>query len=312
MAPSPPSWRFARHHVGFAACFLVLALVFHVALMAWVKLSLEDTRYSHILTIPVISLGLLYFARSSVFRTLSFSPLPSTLLLIPGILSYWTAQNLPSSGDSNYRLSLVVLAILFTWGAAFVLCYGIQCFRAAAFPLVFLLFMIPLPVVIMDNVILLLQKGSAEVSYVLFKLLGIPVFRNGFTFTLPGVDIEVAKECSGIRSTVALLITGVLAGHIFLYSSWRKTLLALLTIPIAILKNAVRIVTISWLGVYVDRGFLHGNLHRYGGVPFALVALAILGPILIALQRTESVPRKRKEASALPISLDRQRFASHS
>jgi exosortase/archaeosortase family protein len=66
----------------------------------------------------------------------------------------------------------------------------------------------------------------------------------------------------------------------------------LLTIPVVIFKNAVRIVTISSLGVYLDRGFLHGNLHKYGGLPFSLLAILILFLVLITLRKAEtgSVP----------------------
>lgn len=187
--------------------------------------------------------------------------------------------------------------VIATWIAGFVFCYGARCFHAALFPVLFLLLMIPLPLAAIDHTVVVLQKGSASTAYRLFRLLGVPVFRSGFTFGLPGVDVEVAKECSGIRSTISLLITGILASHIFLRSGWRKLVLSLATIPIAIFKNAVRIVTISWLGIYVDPGFLHGTLHRYGGIPFTLLALAMLLPLLIVLQKTEATSRRDQKGS---------------
>jgi exosortase/archaeosortase family protein len=76
--------------------------------------------------------------------------------------------------------------------------------------------------------------------------------KEGFSLFLPGVEIEVARQCSSIRSSTSLLIVGLLAGHVFLQANSRKTLLALCIVPIMIFKNAVRIVTISLLGVYVD------------------------------------------------------------
>jgi exosortase/archaeosortase family protein len=79
----------------------------------------------------------------------------------------------------------------------------------------------------------------------------------------------------------------IVAGHLILRSSWSRASFALLTIPIVIFKNAVRIVTISWLGVYVDSGFLYGRLHRYSGLPFSLLALALLAPVLLLLVKTE-------------------------
>ena len=283
-----------EHH----ACFLLLGALSLILLWApltmLVKLSLQDERYSHILIVPLISLAFLYVERKKIFFGLHFSPLQSAPLLALGIIAFSIA-GASSSLDQSLRLSLTVCALISTWLAAFVFCYGVRCFRAALFPLLFLALMIPVPIAALDYVVFLLQKGSAAVAYVLFKLLGVPVFwSGGFKFALPGVEIEIAKECSGIRSTTALFITGILASHVFLRSGWRKILLSLLTIPIAIFRNAVRIVTISWLGVYVDQGFLFGKLHRYGGVPFALISLAILGPALWILQRTEANSRNRK------------------
>ncbi len=127
-------------------------------------------------------------------------------------------------------------------------------------------------------------------TYALFRLLGVPVLWRHFKFLLPGVEIEIAEECSGIRSSLALFITSILAGYVFLRSNWRKALFSLFTIPVVIFKNAVRIVTISCLGVYVNPGFLYGKLHQYGGLPFSLVSLVLLVPFLIALQKGESDP----------------------
>ncbi|MGD0137208.1 MAG: exosortase/archaeosortase family protein, partial [Bryobacteraceae bacterium] len=184
-------------------------------------------------------------------------------------------------------LSVAVLAMVLVWAAGFLLFYGGPAFLSALFPLCFLLWMVPLPTVALDGIVVALRKGSAVMSYGLFRLFGVPVFWQHFKFLLPGVQIEIAEECSGIRSSLAMLITSLLAGHVLLQSNWRRGLFSLFTIPVVIFKNAVRIVTLSCLGVYVDPGFLHGNLHRYGGLPFSLVSLAILVPLLLALQKSE-------------------------
>src|SRR5438093_1110184 len=143
-------------------------------------------------------------------------------------------------------------------------------------------------IVLVPAVIGSLQTGSAEVSYALFQLIGVPVFRTGFELALPGVTIEVAKECSGIRSSLALLFTSLLAGHLLLRSAVRKTALALMTVPLLIVKNGVRIVTLSALAIYADPSFLTGKLHRDGGFVFFLLALAMLAAARWLLQRAEA------------------------
>lgn len=86
---------------------------------------------------------------------------------------------------------------------------------------------------------------------------------------LPGVTIEVEKECSGINSSVALLLTALLLAHQTLSATSRRILLVLLTLPISIIKNAVRIVTLTLLALDVDRSFLTGHLHHDSGFVFS-------------------------------------------
>ena len=126
------------------------------------------------------------------------------------------------------------------------------------------------------------------------------MFRRGFQLSLPGADIKIAEQCSGIRSSIALFITALLCGQIFLRSGWSRLSLALLAIPVAIFKNAVRVATISYLGAYVDVAFFYGRLHRYGGLPFSLLALAILLPVLFALHKFESRHTAALRSSRLP------------
>jgi exosortase len=251
------------------------------------RLSLNDARYSHIALIPFISAFLLYLNRKRVFAAPQYCLSKGLPLLAIGLALYWLGSTRLSNLSSSDRLTVEILSSILVWMAGFALCYGTESFSAALFPWMFLLFMVPLPAVALDYIVSVLQKGSAVMTYGLFRLLGVPVLWRHFKFLLPGVEIEIAAECSGIRSSSALFITSILAGHMFLLSNWRRTLFSVFTIPVVIFKNAVRIVTISCLGVYVDPRFLHGKLHQYGGIPFSFVSLAILVPLLLALQRGE-------------------------
>jgi exosortase len=139
----------------------------------------------------------------------------------------------------------------------------------------------------MERIVTSLQWGAAEAAYTLFRLAGVPIFRTGVNFELPVVGIEVARECSSIHSACALFITGLLVGHLFLRSLWAKVCLTLLTLPIAMLTNAVRIVTLWFLATKVDIGFLYGSLHHNGGILFSLIALFVLMGCLYILRRLE-------------------------
>ena len=174
--------------------------------------------------------------------------------------------------------------------------------RAACFPLLFLFFTIPIPEGILKPIIRFLQAGSAEAAYWMLRAVGVPLFRDGFLFTLPGLTVEVAEQCSGIRSGISLFLVGILAGRIFLESGWRRLALAAAVVPITIAKNGLRIVTLSLLGAYVDRGVLQGPLHKAGGIPFFGVALVMLAVVLWALRRGESRKTPRTPRDPDPIA----------
>ena len=210
-------------------------------------------------------------------------------LFLLGFVLYWFSfSRWFLSSSSGIHLSAAVLGIAIVWIAIFALCYGFPSVKAAIFPLLFLFLMIPIPASLLERIVTGLQDGSATTTSILFRILDVPVVRHGLRFSLPGVDIEIAEQCSGIRSSLSLFITGILAGYLLLQSAGNRIFFSLFTIPLAIFKNGVRIVTLSWLGVYVDPGFLHGKLHQYGGLPVSLLALGILTPVIFALRRCEA------------------------
>jgi exosortase len=160
--------------------------------------------------------------------------------------------------------------------------------------------MVPIPNLLMERIIHFLQAGSTEVTEMILRATGISHLRERFVFHLPGFSIEVAKECSGIRSSLALLITVVLAAHFFLRAPWQKAVLVVSLLPIVLVKNGLRISVLTLLGVYVDQRFLTGGfLHQSGGFLFFLPALALIGFILWLLRRVRrDTPRPRGGTSA--------------
>jgi exosortase len=125
------------------------------------------------------------------------------------------------------------------------------------------------------------------------------VYREGFIFQTPHLSIEVARECSGIRSFISMLILTVLAGHLLLKATWRRLALILVAIPIMIFKNAVRIVTLTLLSIHVDPAILQSRLHQEGGIPFFLMALVLTYPVLKVLMRTERTVAKDTAAQSM-------------
>jgi exosortase len=278
----------ARRHAAFIILILATGLVFWKLMDNLVVYSLNNESSSHIILIPLVTFFVLYIERKRIFSVTSTRPNWGIGLAIVGVLLYWLCNRnfLPLEG--NEALTLEAFSIILVWVGAFLLCYGYVALRAAAFPLLFLLLMVPLPDKVLDRAIHALQVGSTEIAYLLFQAVGTPVFRQGFYLTVPGVTVEVAKECSSIRSSIALFITCLLAAHLYLRTPWKAALFALLAFPLAILKNGLRIVTLTLLSIHVDPSFLTGNLHHRGGFVFFLMALLILWPVLTLLEKSEN------------------------
>ncbi len=279
---------------GMSKGFLLLVstlgvvIAFYGPLRELAGLSRHSELYSHIPLMPVIAGYLLYQKRKETFSQAESGLRPGIPLLALGSVLFISFRNQRTVLGQNDYLSLMMCAALITWIGGFICCLGVRSFRAAAFPALFLLFTIPIPSVALERIIFFLQQWSAEVSYAFFRLTGVPVSREGFVFNLTGLTIEVSKQCSSIRSSLALFITGVLLSGLFLRTMWARGILLLAAIPLAILKNGIRIVTLTLLGLYVDERFLIDSpLHRRGGIVFFLIALSLLVAVMWALRKWE-------------------------
>jgi exosortase len=233
---------------------------------------------SHIPLIPLISCGLLYLQHKELRVAAKYDAAGAAIFLVPGILlkflaNYSLALN---QGDS---LTVTILALLCFVLAGYVAIFGRAIARETWFALAFLFFCVPLPDALLDRVIYLLQAGSAAVAEFLFDLSGAPFLREGFIFRLPRMSIEVAQECSGIRSSIALIILAVLISHFSFRAFWKKVVFVVAGIMIMLIKNGVRIATLTLLANYVNPDFLYGNLHHRGGIVFFVLGLILLLPV---------------------------------
>jgi exosortase len=280
-----------QRHVLFSG-LTILAGAFAVPPLWTLINSGRTDYYSHIVLIPVVSAYFFWVDRKKIFA----NPEPATglggALMALGALLYLLARYCKVGLGENDYASLTTFSSLCFCEGSFMFLYGLRAFRTALFPLLFLLFAVPLPWWLMERVIYMLQVASTEVVYWLFLLTDTPFQRNGFLFYLPGVTIEVAQQCSGIRSSMALFITGVLAGHLFLDRNWKTIVLFVVTFPITVFKNAIRIMTLTFLAMYVDMRFLTGGfLHQSGGFLFYIPALVLLGLAIWGLRRVGAKDR---------------------
>jgi exosortase len=269
--------------VGFSV--ILVAFAFGSDLLATFRLAWQTEDYTHILLVLPVSLCLLFLESGKVDADPRSAPGIGLAVFVCG-LGLACASRFAASDD--VRLSLAMSSLVVIWIALALGILGTRFCSALVFPLLFLIFLVPVPRLLLDQAIVGLQSMSAQGSYLLFRGLGIPVLKNGYVLSLSSLDIEVAQECSGIRSSEMLLLTCLVLGHLYLRAVWRQLLFAALVVPIAVAKNALRIFTISMLGVHVDPGFLYGSLHRKGGIVFFAMGLGLLTGILWLLHRSEN------------------------
>jgi exosortase len=281
--------RSADQSIDLARCLAFLSVCAASVAIWWkpclttMALALKNSEYSHVLIIIPITAALVFCRRRTLRRSIRFDPTVGTpLLLVSLAAGLWSSR--ASFTAPDLKLFVSMFALVTCWIGAIVMCFGRRVFRLVLFPILFLFWVVPWPEFFLSRVVIALQQASATLTYIMFEALRVPVRKNGVILSIPGLDIEVAKECSSIRSSLILVITSMLLAHLLLRSAWRRRLVILLTIPLSVAKNAVRIVTLSMLGTHVDASFLTGRLHHQGGVIFFSFSVICLWLLIQMLQ----------------------------
>jgi exosortase len=271
-------------NVFFTIFGLMVYAVFYAHFRGALNGALPIEYYSHSTAIPLIVAFLLFLKMTSHEMPQVYYSKTGLAVIAFGIFLYLFFRHASSQMHAYASLCLLTVTSIACWTGGYIFCYGVQNLRIAAVPLSFLLFMIPIPLPIVEKIVLLLQGGSSLAAEGFFRLFMMPYTRDGFIFHLQTLSVEVAKQCSGIHSTLALVITGALAAYLFLQNSWKRLILVLSVIPITVVKNGLRIAVLSMLGVYQSEQILvDGWLHRSGGVVFFIVAVLLLWGVLWSL-----------------------------
>jgi exosortase C (VPDSG-CTERM-specific) len=272
---------------GCAGYFVLLTLLFIQPLTRLIVYAAHSDLHSHILLVPFITGYLLYIQRgrhSAAYR----SSIAGTVT-VGGIGIAALAAEIAWRGSLsiNDGLALMALAFVSFVAAGGFLFLGSKWMAAKAFPVAFLIFMVPLPDAAVDALEKASMLASAEAAALYFNVLGTPMVRYGTVFELQGIVLQVAQECSGIRSSWVLLITSLLASHVFLRTQWRRIVLVAFVIPLGILRNGFRILVIGLLCVHIGPHMIDSPIHHQGGPIFFALSLVPLSLLLWWLWRQE-------------------------
>ena len=279
-----------KHQAGFVLLFAASLLVGWRPLAQLFVLALHNDEYTYVLLILPISAALVSLERGALRTLVTLNVRSGSTLLGVAVLIAFAPLAWPASLSGDSRFSFRILALVLFWIGAFVLCFGSRASRLVLFPLCFLFGLVPFPQQFLNTIVALLQLGSAWTAHFLFAVCGIPVAHDGVLLTIPGLTLQVAQECSSIRSSLMLLVTTMVLAYLLLRSPWRRALLIALAIPLSFAKNGLRIFTIAMLGTRVDPSYLTGRFHHQGGIVFFAIALLGIFSLLWILQRGENSP----------------------
>jgi exosortase len=160
-------------------------------------------------------------------------------------------------------------------------------------PVALLVLSIPLPAVVLGSLALPLQLKASQMGAALLEWRDVPVLLNGNVIRLPGRTLFVTEACSGLRSLTSLLALGVLIGGLWLRSPVSRGALVLLTLPVAMVLNGIRVFLTGFLVFFVDPKLGEGFMHLSEGWVIFVIAFGILGGLAWALAGTERVLSRR-------------------
>jgi len=273
-------------------CFAVVLLaVFTRPLFSLIRYAATSDLHSYTLLVPFVS-AYLFNARRDQLPKKYESDVPlGILFLVAALTALVFTHSLDLAGRAlsvNSRIVLLTFSFLCCLAANGFFFLGRRWMRAAAFPLGFLIFMVPMPDAMADALETASKYASAEVANLLFHLSGTPFVRVGLIFQLPNITIEVAQACSGIRSSWVLFITSILAANLFLRTPWRRFALVTFVIPLAILRNGFRILVIGLLCVHMGPQMIHSPIHHRGGPLFFALSLIPFFLVLWLLRKRDA------------------------
>jgi exosortase len=244
----------------------VLALLYAPVLKLLVWQWYNDPDYSHGFLVPVLSAYLIW-ARRDKLQGIVRKPSASGMVVV--LLSL----GLLFLGSLGAELSLTRISILGTICGLIVYFAGWSILRALTFPLAFLLFAIPVPVVVYNEIVFPLQFIASRFATRTLEMLNLfPIMREGNVLILPHMSLEVVEACSGIRSLMSLLALAAGYGYVVERSTIVRWILLIAMVPLAIISNGTRVMITAIMANYFGPKAAEGFMHEFSGWVIFVVA----------------------------------------
>ena len=252
-----------------AATPLVLALgwLYADVIRALVRQWTADPDYSHgFFVVPLAA----FFAweRREALGRVPLRPHVAGLAVLAISLAVFVA------GRYGSELFLTRVSMIGVLAGLILYLAGWRHLRILAFPIAFLLFMVPLPAIIFNQLAFPLQLLASRLGEAAISASGVPVLREGNVLLLPGRALEVAEACSGIRSLLSLLMLAIVLGYFTERRTGPRLAIAIAAVPIAVIANAIRVAGTGLASYWISPAAAEGFFHSFSGWLIFVVALA--------------------------------------
>jgi exosortase len=269
---------------GLIALLASFSLLYWPVLGSLVRDWWQDDNYSHgFLIIPLA----LYFAWERRALFLALTPQPA----LTGVVVVAFGLALLIGGVLGAELFLTRISLVVVLAGVALFLHGRRALRVWLFPIAFLLLMIPVPAIIFNQVAFPLQLLASRVGEIGLQAAGVPVLREGNVIVLARTSLEVAEACSGIRSLISLLTLGIVYGYFTDPRPGMRVLIALMTVPVAVITNGARVAGTGIAAHYYGAEAAEGFFHTFSGWMVFVAALAML--LVLSRVLTWVAPRPR-------------------
>ncbi|MBF0532566.1 MAG: exosortase/archaeosortase family protein [Candidatus Omnitrophica bacterium] len=255
-------------HRNFLFAFvLFIAAYIPTFIWMWDRWFAHDSYYSHGILVPFVTLFLIWMKREELGRTDKTCSAWGLNLIVFGILAHLFSSLFRIYFSSGFSLLLVLAGLILHF-------YGAKIFRIILFPVVFLVFMVPLPLVTITTISFKLKLIAAQLATLSLNHLGVPAVRQGSMIYMRDAYVVVEDVCSGLRSLISLTALSSVFAYLMKGNWWKRGMIFLSAVPIAIITNVARIMTLSLISEIWGSQYATGLIHDMTG--FMVFALAFI------------------------------------
>ena len=272
MAPSKTLIK--NHQKEILVVILLFAAYMPTIMWMWDRWLSEDSYYSHGILVPLVSLFLVWSKRRTLRKLPSETSPWGLRIFFLGIILYWASAISHVYFTSGFSMLIVIAGLVLHF-------YGEKALREILFPLLFLVFMIPLPLIVIAFICFKLKIVAAHLATFILNMIGLPAMQESSIIKMNHSYVLVEDSCGGLRSLISLTALGCIFAYQLKLRLFKKMVLFISAIPIATITNACRIVFLSAVGEIWGTQYTQGLLHDLSG--YLVFAFAFL--LLFAVKK---------------------------